>query len=160
MSSGIQNVLRDLPTEAADRKQYPITTGVLDYFPLAIAEVALLSKRGNDQHNPGQPLHWARSKSADHADCIARHLIQRGTADSDGVRHSAKIAWRALALLQEELEAAAGFAPDATDTADAEAMADSVKAGLLGHVPTDLLQPAEQPVSAWEQLQRQLQGKR
>lgn len=87
-------------------------TGVIDYFPLAIIEVARISKRGNDQHNPGQPLHWARGKSADHADCIARHLIERGTIDTDGQRHSAKAAWRALALLQEELEAAAGWTPD------------------------------------------------
>ena len=95
-----------LPTDAGERKGLPITTGVLDYFPLAIAEVARLSKAGNDQHNPGEPLHWAREKSTDHADCIARHLIDRGTVDSDGQRHSAKLAWRALALLQMELEGA------------------------------------------------------
>lgn len=93
-----------LPQDATERKALPIATGVLDYFPLALAEVARVSKVGNDQHNPGQPLHWDRAKSTDHADCIARHLIQRGTLDSDGMRHSAKVAWRALALLQEELE--------------------------------------------------------
>lgn len=110
--TGPQNVLRDLPESSADRKQIPITTGVLDYFPLALAEVARISKAGNDQHNPGQPMHWARNKSSDHADCITRHLIQRGSIDSDGMRHSAKLAWRALALLQEELEAEAGFVPE------------------------------------------------
>ena len=52
-------------------------------------------------------MRWARHKSADHADCIARHLIDRGTVDTDGVRHSAKVAWRALAMLQIELEEAA-----------------------------------------------------
>lgn len=41
----------------------------------------------------------------DHADCIMRHLVDRGTIDTDGITHSAKVAWRALALLQEELEA-------------------------------------------------------
>jgi len=106
-----QNVLRQLPSSAKERKNYPITTGVLDYFPLALAEIAKLSKAGNDQHNPGQPLHWARAKSSDHADCIVRHLIQRGTLDVDGQSHTAKVAWRALALLQEELEAKAGFNP-------------------------------------------------
>jgi hypothetical protein len=109
----IQNVLRTLPAEAADRKKIPIVTGVLDYFPLALVAIAQVSQAGNDQHNPGQPLHWARGKSADHADCLVRHLIQRGTQDSDGHRHMAKAAWRALALLQEELEAAAGFVPKA-----------------------------------------------
>lgn len=100
----IQNVLRDFPEDSEARKEIPIASGVLDYFPLAIAEVARVSKLGNDKHNPGQPLHWARGKSRDHADCIARHLIQRGTVGADGIRHSASLAWRALALLQEEME--------------------------------------------------------
>lgn len=93
-----------LPADAKARKELPVTTGVLDYFPLAIAELARLSKAGNDQHNPGQPLHWSRDKSADHADCAGRHLIDRGTLDSDGHRHTAKLAWRSLAMLQLELE--------------------------------------------------------
>lgn len=97
-----------LPTEAKARKNHPVVTGVLDYFPDAIAEVALISKLGNDQHNPGEPLHWSRDKSNDHADCAGRHLIERGKLDSDGSRHSAKLAWRALALLQLELEKEAG----------------------------------------------------
>ena len=109
--SGLQNVLRTLPTDAKFRKAAPITTGVLDYFPMALAEVARVSKAGNDQHNPGEPLHWARGKSSDHADCIARHLIERGRVDVDGQLHTAKLAWRVLALLQEELEAEAGFVP-------------------------------------------------
>lgn len=93
-----------LPTDSKERKQIPITSGVLDYFPLAIAEVAKASYAGNQQHHAGSPLHWDKSKSADHADCIARHLIDRGELDSDGIKHSAKLAWRALALLQIELE--------------------------------------------------------
>ena len=93
-----------LPTDAQERKGIPICTGVLDYFPLAMAAVAECSKAGNDQHNPGQPLHWAKGKSTDHADCLVRHLLERGTIDSDGIRHTAKVAWRALALLQTELE--------------------------------------------------------
>src|SRR6476659_9147002 len=93
-----------MPTDSAERKATPITSGVLDYFPLALAEVARVSKAGNDQHNPGQPLHWDKTKSLDHADCIPRHLIDRGSRDTDGMRHSAKLAWRALALLQTELE--------------------------------------------------------
>lgn len=94
-----------LPTDAEGRKATPICTGALDYFPDALAEVARCSKVGNDQHNPGQPLHWDKSKSTDEADCLVRHLLQRGTRDTDGVRHTAKVAWRALALLQRELEA-------------------------------------------------------
>lgn len=90
----------------AERKQRPVFSGVLQYFPDAILAVAYCSWVGNEQHNPGQPLHWDRSKSTDEADALVRHLMQAGTVDSDGVRHSAKVAWRALALLQKELEAA------------------------------------------------------
>lgn len=97
-----------LPTDAAERKAAPMAQGLLWYFPAALAEVARVSKAGNDQHNPGQPLHHARGKSTDHADCIIRHLADAGTLDSDGMRHTAKVAWRALALLQEELERDAG----------------------------------------------------
>lgn len=93
-----------LSTVAQERKAIPIATGVLDYFPLALMEVAKTSKAGNDQHNPGQPLHWAKGKSIDHADSLVRHLVERGTIDTDGIRHSAKVAWRALAMLQTEME--------------------------------------------------------
>lgn len=94
-----------LPTDAKERKNVPMARGLLDYFPDALAAVAEVSRLGNEQHNPGQPLHWAREKSTDHADCIVRHLVDRGTLDTDGQRHAAKIAWRALALLQTEIEA-------------------------------------------------------
>lgn len=95
-----------LPKHAADRKTYPIATGVMDYFPLAIAEVAHVSYQGNQQHHPDKPLHWDRSKSTDEADALMRHFLQRGTSDTDGIRHSAKVAWRALAALEKELEGA------------------------------------------------------
>ena len=96
-----------LPTGAAERKQYPMATGLLDYFSNALAEVAHVSFVGNEQHNPGQSLRWDRSKSTDEADALMRHFVARGTLDKDGLRHSAKVAWRALALLEKELEAAA-----------------------------------------------------
>lgn len=93
-----------LPTNAKERKNVPIATGVIDYFPDAIVAVAELSRVGNEQHNPGKPLHWDRSKSGDESDALMRHFIERGTLDSDGVRHSTKVAWRALANLQKEIE--------------------------------------------------------
>lgn len=95
-----------LPQDSAVRKGIPITTGVFDYFPRALAYIAMVSKAGNDKHNPGEPLHWAREKSTDHADCIGRHLIERGTRDPEGFRHSGMMGWRALANLELELEAA------------------------------------------------------
>ena len=98
-----------LPTDAAERKDVPIASGVLDYFPDALIAVARLSQKGNEQHNPGQPLHWDRDKSTDEADALMRHFLDRGTLDKDGIPHSAKVAWRALALLQKEEEDAKGL---------------------------------------------------
>lgn len=95
----------------SERKSIPLCTGVFDYFPDALVEVARVSFAGNQKHNPGEPLHWARGKSADHADALLRHMLDRGKMDAaQGVRHSAEVAWRALAMLQEELEQA-GEAP-------------------------------------------------
>lgn len=90
---------------AKERKERPIASGVLNYFPLALMEVAYCSLVGNEQHNPGTPLHWDRSKSGDEWDAMMRHFLDRGKIDDDGVRHSAKVAWRALAALEKELEA-------------------------------------------------------
>lgn len=93
-------------SDAGERKEIPLVSGLLDYFPSALIAVADVSRVGNEQHNPGQEMQWARGKSTDHADSLVRHLIDRGLIDNDGVRHTAKVAWRALALLQEELEEA------------------------------------------------------
>jgi hypothetical protein len=86
------------------RKQLPIYSGVLKYFPDALAEVSKVSRAGNEQHHPDKPLHWDRSKSTDELDALTRHLLEAGKIDTDGIRHSAKICWRALANLQKELE--------------------------------------------------------
>ncbi len=104
-----------LPTDPKERKNVPMARGLLDYFPDALAAVADVSRVGNEQHNPGQPMHWAKHLSPDHADCIIRHLVDRGKLDTDGLRHTAKVAWRALALLQTELEAEADAAHIETD---------------------------------------------
>lgn len=98
-----------LPTDAAARKAVPIVSGCLDYFPDALCAVANVSRVANEQHNPGEPMHWARGKSGDEADALVRHLLERGTLDTDGLAHSAKLAWRALSLLQKELEQANGL---------------------------------------------------
>lgn len=92
------------------RKQVPVASGLFDYFPNALAAIAEHSYFSHEKHNPGQPLHWSRSKSADHADAAARHLRERGGFDTEGRRHSAGLAWRALAVLEEEL-IAEGFTP-------------------------------------------------
>lgn len=105
-----------LPTDPAERKKIPLATGLLDYFPDALSAVAALSYKGSQQHNPGKPMHWDRSKSTDEDDTLMRHFLERGTLDTDGVRHSAKVAWRALALLQKEIEDEANADGDGTGT--------------------------------------------
>ena len=93
-----------LPIDTATRKASPVATGFVDYFPLAMLAVAACSLKAGQQHTPGEPMRWAKDKSTDHADCLMRHFIDRGTVDTDGIRHSTKVAWRAMALLQTELE--------------------------------------------------------
>ena len=91
-------------TTDKERKQSPLYSGVLRYFPDALVQVAQCSFIANEQHNPGQKMFWNRAKSPDELDSLTRHLIHAGEIDTDGIRHSAKVAWRALANLQKELE--------------------------------------------------------
>jgi hypothetical protein len=96
-----------LPTDDKERKALPIFTGVLMYFPDAIAAIADVSKKGNDQHNPGEPLRWAREKSTDQLNTALRHLLDHGTGnvkDIDGSWHLAKAIWRLCAELQLTIE--------------------------------------------------------
>lgn len=89
------------------RKNAPLARGFLAYFPLAMSEVARISKIGNDQHNQGQELHWDKTKSTDDLDAGMRHLrdhLMGTTRDTDGALHLGKLAWRAMAALERFLE--------------------------------------------------------
>jgi hypothetical protein len=89
---------------SADRKKVPMYSGLIAYFPDALAAVAEHSFKGNEKHNPGEPLHHARGKSMDHTDCIVRH-VANGPDSMDGDSLEAvALAWRALAYAQEVLE--------------------------------------------------------
>ena len=101
--------------------------GLLGYFPAALFEVAAHSLDSDRKHNPGSTTgpFWTRGKSSDHEDCIMRHLIDAGprrgllaklpawllaripgsTARDAKRYHLRCLAWRALALLQEDCEA-------------------------------------------------------
>lgn len=114
-----------LPADGELRKKIPLATGLLDFFPGALVEVAKVSEHyGRTKHSNGDLLCWD-STAPGHADCLLRHLTDRGYVDENGLRHSACAAWRALALLQQELEAAgacnarASFAAPQDDTAKA-----------------------------------------
>jgi hypothetical protein len=89
-----------------ERKETPVFSGVLAYFPDALLEVSKCSFQGQQQHNPDKPLSWDRSKSGNEYDSLTRHLIDSSKEDydTDGTLHKAKIAWRALAGLQKHLE--------------------------------------------------------
>lgn len=105
-----------LSTDSATRKEFPLLSGCIKYFPAAIAGVANVSKMGNDKHNPGEELHHARGKSMDHGDCIIRHLMDVQDLIAYKARLEGKtvlnmkevillevnqMVWRALAFSQE-----------------------------------------------------------
>lgn len=89
---------------STERKRTPIWSGVLQYFPRAMAAVARVSYKGNEKHNKGEPLHWARGKSMDQEDAILRHMINPYERDEDGELHIVHVAWRALAAAELALE--------------------------------------------------------
>lgn len=89
--------------DSAGRKSVPMFSGVMAYFPDAIAALAEHSYKGNQKHNPGEPLHHARGKSMDHTDCIMRHVANYEGKDGDALEVVA-LFWRAAALCQETLE--------------------------------------------------------
>lgn len=104
--TALRKNLMTLPTTSKERKDYPLLNGCIRYFPAALAGVALISKKGNDKHNPGEDLHHARSKSMDHGDCIVRHLIDvqdlLKTYDKAAILEEVdQLAWRVLAYSQE-----------------------------------------------------------
>ena len=97
----------DAMDEAKKRKMTPMYSGLLAYFPDALALVARNSMVGHYQHNdPKDPMYWDRSKSADEMDAMIRHMADhsRDPYDADGTLHMSKVAWRALAFLQKFLE--------------------------------------------------------
>lgn len=99
----------NMSNDSQKRKGQPVFTGVLMYFPDALLAISEHSRKGGEKHAPGQPLHWAKDKSKDHADCVARHLLDIGPDwtnldDETGSYHATALAWRALALLQTVID--------------------------------------------------------
>lgn len=105
--SYVKPIFNDKLSDKEIRKMCPVTSGVLKYFPDAIKEVAYTSYVGNEQHNPGEPLHWAKEKSQDEDDAMVRHLMDHfdDPLDDDSCLHLAKTCWRALGNLQRYLDA-------------------------------------------------------
>lgn len=126
-----------LPSDSAERKEIPLSEGVLGYCPAALVAVAKASQAGNGKHVPGQTLHHDRSKSPDHTDCLLRHLVDYqaikaaamragGWAASDNANvaeeHLGNMAWRMMMYVQQELESMgrAPLAPNAKPAPVAE----------------------------------------
>jgi hypothetical protein len=125
---------------------------------------------GNRKHNPGEPMHHARGKSMDHAECIQRHQIDRHEnggyepiqLDKEGKPTNlwrtlpdgrqvgppqvAYTAWRALAQLQEWLEANEGapLAPGAK--LPSGGMSDAVAASITEKLDRFLTRQTGGPV--------------
>ncbi len=83
-----------LPEDAQQRKDIPIYTGFINYFPDAIIEVTKRSVEGSRQHH-GDKVWWDKSKSKDELDSLMRHLLEKDWAS---------VAWRAMANLQRQCD--------------------------------------------------------
>lgn len=100
-----------VPTDDAERKAIPLDA-VLDYFPDALLAIARVIEAGRQQHTPeSEQAYWARNKSKNHASSLLKHFLDRGEIDVDKLPHSAKMSWRALAILQLEEEQRKGLPP-------------------------------------------------
>jgi hypothetical protein len=113
MIKDLEVEVEEVPTSTHDflsppnkRKEYPMYSGLLKYFPNALKYVSHVSYVANNQHHPDKPLHWDKNKSTDEPDALMRHLADHSveTVDDDGLYHLGKVAWRALAMLERYLE--------------------------------------------------------
>jgi hypothetical protein len=63
-----------LPTDSNERKRYGLAEFLDDYFPAALAGIALHSYEAGAKHTGGKPMH-KRWLSNDHRSCQRRHLM-------------------------------------------------------------------------------------
>jgi hypothetical protein len=85
-----------------DKNKPPVFEGVLEYFPLAILEIAKVSAMGAQKYDWGNWVHvqdgYKRYTSA-----LCRHLVGKGDLDFDdesNLLHAAHVAWNSLARLE------------------------------------------------------------
>lgn len=110
------------PSDDAGRKALPIFAMIAGYFPKALREVTRVCVANNVRYSPDRAptdITWNRGKSKDQSGSLFRHLLER---EVDGhvfetvpeeiakiigrpnVYVLAEAAWRALAMLEEEIE--------------------------------------------------------
>lgn len=142
-----------LPTDYAERKALPVYSFLTEYFPLAIIEMVKVSVAGNNQHNPGEPLHWARGKSMDQLNTAMRHQFDHGmgqTYDVDGCMHLAKAMWRLGAQIQlikerEALEAQHGLPAGTAAELERHGITVTEEPEFVGSPQVDPLNPDTRP---------------
>lgn len=135
-----------LPKGYDERKALPIYDFLVGYFPLAIIELVKVAVVGNEQHNPGERLHWARGKSMDQLNTAMRHIFDHGMGnvyDDDGrTMHLAKAAWRLLAEVQLRCEARAREAEAPSKPAPASHEVQAVRPAVVADLRPASLVPA------------------
>lgn len=104
-----QKAAKNMKSESQQRKETPVWSGVLRYFPDAIQAVARVSFKGDVKHNGpndgSRNIQWSRDKSTDQEDCVVRHMLTPDEIDPDtGETHLTHAAWRVLAALQLQIE--------------------------------------------------------
>ena len=70
----------------------------------ALLENYLTELENSLDNPPFAQQDYAQERKATPVFALTRHLLEAGTIDTDGIRHSTKVAWRALANLQKEIE--------------------------------------------------------
>lgn len=107
-----------LPTDSDARKAIPLASACDDFFPAALAGVAMHSASvGAAKHNAGAAPFHARGRSSDHRDCIRRHMVDIADIQAQMMRGGSTaelkkmlrtelnaLCWRALAWSQESAE--------------------------------------------------------
>lgn len=110
------------PSDDAGRKALPIFAMIVGYFPNALREVTRVCVANNVRYSPDRAptdIVWNRGKSKDQFGSLFRHMLERKvdghvfeTVSEEvakvigrpNVYILAEAAWRALAMLEEEIE--------------------------------------------------------
>lgn len=99
-----------VPGAKLDNGKAPIYRGVIEYFPNAIEQVALLSQFGADKYS------WHGWSAVDngvyrYTDAMQRHLLDEARGElydtcegGSGLLHATAVAWNALARLERIIE--------------------------------------------------------
>jgi hypothetical protein len=86
-----------------DTGKAPIAQGVLEYFPLALEAVAVVSQFGYDKYGGWGGWRHVPDGFGRYKDALGRHLLDAGReryAGDSNLLHRAHLAWNALATLE------------------------------------------------------------